>query len=84
MADWKYNINLKDVFHNDQLTFEQSRDAIVSRLRRSAWFKSKGEFDDLPQLVEELADTTDVNEFDEVWDSIYNEADADRAWIVTR
>lgn len=84
MTNWKYTINLKDVFHNDELTFIESRDAIVKRLRQSAWFKGKDEFDDLPQLVEELADTASEVEFDEVWDAIYNEADADKVWITTQ
>lgn len=84
MTDWRYTINLKDVFHNDQLTFEQSRDAVVKRLRSTAWFKGKDEFDDLPQAVIELSETTNENDFDEVWDAIYDEADADKIWIVTR
>lgn len=84
MTDWKHTLNLKDLFHNEQLTFEQSRDAIVKRLRNSVWFKGKSEFDDLPQAVTELSETSDEQEFDEVWDAIYDEADADKVWIVTR
>lgn len=84
MTDWKYTLKLKDVFHNDQLTFIESRDAIVKRLRNSAWFKGKPDTDDLPQLVTELSETTDEQEFDEVWDAIYDEADADKVWIETR
>lgn len=80
---WKYTINLADVFHSDTLTFEQKRDVIVERLRNSQWFKTKGEFDDLPQFVDELAGTSDEDAFDGVWSSIYDEADADRVWIKT-
>ena len=55
-----HKINLADVFHNDDLTFEQRRDAIVRRIRATTWFKNydrdHDRFNDLPQFVEELAD----------------------------
>ena len=54
---WAHKVNLADVFRNDGLTFTEKRDAIVCRIRASAWFKSYDECDDLPQFVEELADT---------------------------
>ena len=34
---WDRKIRLADVFHNDALTFEQQRDAIVKRIRSSGW-----------------------------------------------
>ena len=80
---WAHHINLKGVFHNDDLTFEQKRDIIVRRIRATTWFKSKDEYDDLPMLVEELSDTETKSAFADVWDAIYDEADADRAWIAT-
>lgn len=80
---WEHKINLADVFHNDSLTFEERRDAIVRRIRETAWFKGYGEFDSLPQLVEELADTENASEFDGPWEWIYDIADADRVWIAT-
>jgi hypothetical protein len=80
---WAHKINLRDVFHNDGLTFEQKRDTIVRRIRATTWFKQYDEYDDLPQLVEELADAEDVDAFDGPWDCIYDIADADRVWIAT-
>ena len=80
---WQHKINLTSVFHNDDLTFEQSRDAIVARIRGSAWFKAKDEYDDLVYLVEELADSERAYHFDYVWDEIYDIADYDRVWITT-
>jgi hypothetical protein len=82
-AAWEHKINLADVFHNDDLTFGESRDAIVSRVRASAWFKAKDEYDDLVYLVEELADSERKYHFDYVWDEIYDIADCDRVWIAT-
>jgi len=81
---WDRKIRLADIFHNEAMTFEQRRDAIVARLRASAWFKECDEYDDLPQFVEELSETRDVDEFDGPWDCIYDIADADRVWIETR
>jgi hypothetical protein len=81
---WERKISVADVFHNDAMTFPEIRDAVVRKLRDSAWFKSKDEYDDLPQLVEELAEVEDTSDFDNVWDAIYDEADADRVWITTR
>lgn len=80
---WEHQVDVSDVFHNDDLTFEQRRDKIVARVRQSVWFKSKDESDDLPQWVEELADAEDTGEFDPVWGAIYDEADYDRVWIKT-
>jgi hypothetical protein len=66
------------------MTFEQRRDAIVAHLRGTSWFKSKDEYDDLPQIVEELSEVENVTDFDVVWSAIYDEADYDRVWIETR
>ena len=77
---WDRKIRLGDVFRNEDMTFEQSRDAIVDRIRRT------GGADDnytVGELLDELADTDDGDAFDEVWDLIYDEADADRVWIDT-
>jgi hypothetical protein len=80
---WAHKVNLADVFHNDDLTFEQKRDMIVRRIRATAWFKSYAEGDELPMFVEELADAADPSGFDPAWDCIYDIADADRVWIGT-
>jgi hypothetical protein len=81
---WDGTLRLADVFHNGGLTFEQKRDAIVRRIRGTAWFKGYDESDDLPQFVEELAGAEDNASFNEVWSGIYDIADADRVWIETR
>ena len=81
---WEHKISVADVFHNEAMTFPEIRDAVVERLRASAWFKSKDEFDDLPMLVEDLSDAETAGDFDSAWSAIYDEADADRAWIATR
>lgn len=81
MTNWTETIKLGDVFYNDDITFIGKRDVIVGRIKNSKWFKRQHEFDTLPELVEELSDTESVEDFDEVWSAIYDEADADKVWI---
>jgi uncharacterized protein YozE (UPF0346 family) len=83
MTVWQQTIRLGDVFHDESLTFDQRRDQIVERLRQSRWFKHRDAFDMLADLIEELAGTENESDFDEVWNSIYDEADADKVWIET-
>lgn len=78
---WDRKVNITGILHNEELTFEQRRDALVGVLQASTWVKQCDEDDDLPQLVEELAGTEDTEEFNAVWDAIYDVADADRVWI---
>lgn len=78
---WTYTINIADVWKNPEMTFEERRDAIVRRLRASRWLRDRGEYSDIHDAVEELADVGSAAKFDEVWSYIYDEADADRAWI---
>jgi hypothetical protein len=81
---WDRKIRLADVFHAGHLTFERRRDLIAARLRASAWLTGRDEFDDLVLLVDDLAEAEDADEFDAVWDAIYDAADEDRVWIETR
>lgn len=83
MPHWNETIHLGDVFHNDDLTFEQKRDVIVQRIRASRWFRNAGEDSFLAQLVDELGSAESANEFDAPWSLIYDAADIDRTWIET-
>lgn len=80
MSVWRRRLNLGHVFHNDDLTFEQRRDRIVSVLERSGWAIDNP---DVGALLDELGETEDADHFDEVWNAIYDEADRDRVWIET-
>lgn len=55
MSKWLLSIDLGDVFHNGEMTFQERRDSIVARLRESAWFRDDKE-SDVAALVEELSD----------------------------
>lgn len=82
MPQWTYTIRLGDVWRNPTMTFEERRDKIVARLQASRWLR-EADSCVIHNLVEELGGAPDADEFDAVWDVIYDEANADRAWIDT-
>jgi hypothetical protein len=59
------------------------RDAVVSAIRGSGWYASHRD-DDLEDVLLELEDAQDVDEFDAAWADLYDLADEHRAWIDTR
>lgn len=87
MGKWVLTVDVTDVFHDEEKPYEERRDAIVGRLRESAWLDLRDpegfERENLENLFDELSETADVDEFDSVWDAIYDEADYDRVWIAT-
>lgn len=85
-------VDVSDVFHNDDLTFEQKRDAIVARIKRLPAYKQAeasyadpdSDYDkDLYNLVDEMSDVDDVQHFDFVWSAFYDWADYARVWVKT-
>lgn len=85
MPTWKLTIDLTRVFHNDDMTFAQRRDAIVREISGSEWgaFPERLYQPGITYLLDELALTEDVREFDEVWSAVYDLADIDRVWLET-
>jgi hypothetical protein len=83
MAVWLHTIDLGDIFHDHSLAFEKKRDLIVERLRASDWVKQAHPNSLVADTVDELAETFDEEEFDEVWNDLYDRADVDRVWIET-
>lgn len=89
---WAHTINLAGVFHDETLTFEERRDRIVMIIRAHLWLNvvpdtrimgSLFHLWDLQELVDELAETTEPDGFNVVWDDLCDEADYDRVWIKT-
>lgn len=73
---WDYTVRLPRVDADEP--YETQRNALVAALRDSAWIKRWGsDGGPLDQLVEELADTVDVEEFADVMDAICDYADAE-------
>lgn len=83
---WGGSIDVSDVFHNENMTFEQRRDAIAKRLKASPWYVNAdpAEFDGVYDVVNDLADSEDQEEFNGWWDELYDLADHDRVYIRTR
>lgn len=80
-SDWKHTFDLRDIWKNDDLTFEQRRDAITSRMREQPWFPR---FEADTGLVADLADAQDVDDWDYWWDEFYDWADnGKRVWVRT-
>lgn len=79
MANWRYKVDVKEAFDEDNdMTFEQRRDHCVAALR-NVTHKSHT----LRDLVDELADTDTEDYFNKVWSEIYDWADRNLVWIGT-
>lgn len=81
---WDLTLDVSPWYHNEELTFEQRRDAIVRKIRNSPWPKHNEE---LEEILAELAEVRDEDEFNLIWDDLYDIADLDpnyRVWIKTR
>jgi hypothetical protein len=79
MVRWKEQIDLHKPLNNDALPFTERRDTIIARIKASRWFANDD--GDLAILLEDLAGAEDEDEFNEVWESIYDLADSDRVWL---
>jgi hypothetical protein len=82
---WGEKLRLGDVFHNDDLSFIERRDAIVTRIKATRWYRDADphEFDGLHDVVENLATEESPDDFDYWWDELYDLADVARVWIET-
>lgn len=79
---WAYKVDVSVPWRDETLFFEQRRDAIVSIFKKHPWVTQDNMHGwDLQDLIEELAEVSNEEQFNEVWDAIYDEADADRVWI---
>lgn len=89
MANWKHTLKLGDVFHAEDMTFPERRDAIVARIRAAGWFKRAAadeDFDfgyEITNIVDDLADADDPSAFDAAWEAFYDWADEQRVWVET-
>lgn len=79
---WAHTLKLDDIFHSEAHSFTNRRDIIVKRIRGAGFFDEADS--ELQELVDELADSRDTDEFDRVWDYFYDWADDHRVWVVTR
>lgn len=80
---WDHRLQLGDVFHNEDMPFEQRRDEIVRRIKAARFYRTDDRSLSLDDIVDELADAEDYDEFDDAWDSFYDYADVHRIWVET-
>lgn len=81
MSAWKYRVDLKDVFHDENRTFEERRDEIVGRIKTAGFYDEDDEY--LGELVAYIEESEDVDEFNVSWDEFYDWADVNRVWVAT-
>lgn len=79
MPVWNETVDLKDVWSHD-VPWNKVRDECVPVIKRSTWHKNSYVVQD---LVVELEEALNVEEFDSIWHELYDEADRDRVWIAT-
>ena len=80
MRQWKHTVYVGAPFHSD-LPFKQRRDMIVTILKGLPMYDDID--GDLYWIVDELSDTDHEDEFDTVWDGLYDWADDNDVWIDT-
>ena len=79
---WQHKIRLADVFHDEDRTFLERRDAIVLRCKTQLR-RIYSESEDLQYLLEELSETEDEDQFDEIWNDFYDWCDDNQVWVAT-
>ncbi len=85
MKKWKHRLDLSDIFHSEKLEFEEIRDIIVSRIKKSSFYEEvAAEKMDFEDAVKYLGEAESQRQFDFFWDDIYDYADAYDCWISTR
>lgn len=78
---WHSSIDLGYVFHDNDLSFTERRDTIVQRISTASFYDA----DDLQlaDIVYELSQAEDAEEFDFLWDEFYDWADVNGVWVTT-
>lgn len=81
MAHWEYKLRLKDIWHDEDMPFEEKRDEIVRRINASRFWTE----DDyhLTCAVDGLESAVDLDDFDDAWNDFYDWADDVRVWVET-
>ena len=84
MANWKYSINIKNEWQkakNGQMSIKELVKIIVPKFQKNPL--NDDDLEDLLWELEQLDDTAQTSDFDEIWESIYDWADEKRVWIKT-
>lgn len=83
MANWKYELNLKDLwdkFDSDKLTSHQVGLQVSKRIKTLSCYKK---YSELEEMANEFERVTNTGQFDTVLCRLYDWADSVKCWIVT-
>lgn len=79
-TQWDHIIKIGDVIYDDDLTFEQKRDAVVKRILKSSAVRDGTRGEELRALAGELGEAADADDYDWIIGDIYDLADAGK-WL---
>lgn len=77
---WSRRIDVKSVWNDEDLEGPDKFKAVAAIVKASGWSQ---ESEYVAEIVDNLADAEDDDEFNNWWDALYDEADRDRVWIGT-
>lgn len=83
MANWLITVPLGDFWRDGTKSFTEKRDLTVDRIKKSGWRGITPYPDHFDNLVDELAETLNIPEFDYALGELYDQADADSVWFDT-
>jgi hypothetical protein len=82
--EWVKTVDVSSVFHNDDMDFDDKVDAIVDIFRKEFPSDISDLYWELADILECLESATDVDDFDSIWNEMYDWADENHIWIKTR
>jgi hypothetical protein len=80
MAQWRKTLDVKDIFNNEDTSFDEKKVEIARRVRR---LQRELDADGVGYLPDWIEASEDVVEFDDWWSDFYDWCDANRVWVVT-
>lgn len=86
MPVWHRSIHLEVLvqqWKDGGLDIEELAELVVGKIRRSGWRELTHNPDLLDDLLDELSEVLNENEYTSVFNDLYDLADADRVWIQT-
>ena len=84
MPNWKLTLRFTPWFRDEDMPIEEKGKSAASALRIFAKNKAVELIeDDLLLLAENFETVTDVEEFDDFMEELYDMADLERIWVVT-
>lgn len=89
MANWKLHIDISNIWdkYPDEIDFEEFKSSIISELNtyidQINEIFGEDEAIEYENIVNDLNDTEDEDEFNYAWQNLYDWADANLVWIET-